>query len=381
MTAQVFHSLGFYWARESGMYDIEQDSETSIPELSEPADVLEQKWRQWAAKETQLRALLGHYILDGLLSDYTGGPTCQRHTAHLLPTPCDDSVFNAPDAPTWAAKMRKAQNKSRDFSKVFHSLFSQHVHIRHLGNSLSMITAAVLMEGLKSLSAERVAPGLLAIGVPSDRDISRALGRLYLFIAQSNYLSDVEKEVSILRWHTVCLHKAVDFNWLCRNLCRKQRVDQRIIGGRKLPALEATAWVSSTRARLGLLHAFSIYGILQRLPADQVQRTYVPIATFSAGIMYCAFLLGGITSTDVPEIESWDSVVLIDLDNTTKDATDDLDASVRQYLNGDFKAQEKRRNILYDVNLFTRTLKNLEQLWGVTRPMHQVLEELSSQCT
>ena len=59
MTAQVFHSLGFYWARETGMYEIEIDDEVPPVDTIANADAVEERWRAWAAKETQLRALLG----------------------------------------------------------------------------------------------------------------------------------------------------------------------------------------------------------------------------------------------------------------------------------------------------------------------------------
>jgi hypothetical protein len=59
MTAQVFHSLGFYWARETGIYDIVLDDEASIDEAFATGEMIEERWKIWAAKETQLRAMLG----------------------------------------------------------------------------------------------------------------------------------------------------------------------------------------------------------------------------------------------------------------------------------------------------------------------------------
>ena len=59
MTAQAFHSLGFHWARETGMYEIEIDAEIPLVDHFTNADVVEERWKRWAAKETQLRALLG----------------------------------------------------------------------------------------------------------------------------------------------------------------------------------------------------------------------------------------------------------------------------------------------------------------------------------
>ena len=237
-----------------------------------------------------------------------------------------------------------------------------------------------MLEGLKALSVERALPRQHVVGVPPETDISRALGRLYAFIGQGSLLSAVEKEVALLRWHTICLHMAVDFNRLCQALFGDYNILQRIIRGPKFPAFEVRSWVSSTRARRGLLHAFSIYSILQTLPTSHLQRLHVPIATFSAGIIYCAFLLGGVSSTYLPRIENWDSVVLIDLDMHSETGNDDLDRDVRRFLSGTLNQPERNTNLLYDISFFSRTLKTLDQLWGVSKDMQEILDELSSHC-
>jgi hypothetical protein len=41
------------------MYEIEIDDERTLVDAFANADVVEERWRAWAAKETQLRALLG----------------------------------------------------------------------------------------------------------------------------------------------------------------------------------------------------------------------------------------------------------------------------------------------------------------------------------
>ncbi|KIX02970.1 uncharacterized protein Z518_06520 [Rhinocladiella mackenziei CBS 650.93] len=380
MTAQVFHSLGFYWARETGMYDIEEDDDRPALDPGHATDAIEYKWRVWAAKETQLRALLGHYILDGQISEYNGGPTCQRHTSHSLPMPADDSLFEAKDASTWMERARLRRRRPPPFSRLFTSIFSENVHVRHLGKSLSLFTASITLEGLKSLVAEKTNAGSTMVGVPSSFDISRALGRLYAFIMQSTSMSGVAQKVALLRWHTIGLDVATDFSWLCRNLCRKYSVEQRIVGGRTTPALNLESWVHSPRARQALLHATCIQRILQELPNAQAQMIHVPVAIFSAGIIYCAFLLGGVSSMAVPETEEWESVLLMKIDAPFHVADQELDADVRQYLTGSFNGTQKNQNILYDINLFSTSLKSLTQLWGVSAHMQRVLDQLSSLC-
>jgi hypothetical protein len=58
--------------------------------------------------------------------------------------------------------------------------------------------------------------------------------------------------------------------------------------------------------------------------------------------------------------------------------SDDLDCHVRQFLGGMRHESERCTNLLYDISHFSKTLKNLDQLWGVSSDMHRVLEELSS---
>jgi hypothetical protein len=36
MTSQIFHGLGFYWARQCGMYIIHEPSDTDIPSFQRP---------------------------------------------------------------------------------------------------------------------------------------------------------------------------------------------------------------------------------------------------------------------------------------------------------------------------------------------------------
>ncbi len=201
---------------------------------------------------------------------------------------------------------------------------------------------------------------------------------MYQFIVQSAYLSLVEKDITLLRWHTICMQRSVNLNALCRSLFRRHDIEQRIIGGHNIPTLDLRAWVDSTRARLGLLHAFNIYHILQTLPTAQIQRIQVPAAVFGAAMVYSTFLLGGVQTINLPNIEAWDSVVLIDLNEPLDSTSDDLDAAVRQYLTGSLQSRDKCINLMYDISLFSRTLKNLEELWGVSHEMHRILEDLSS---
>lgn len=78
-TAFVFHGLGFLWARFRGLHAV-QDCNREIVLAADASDAEKQDlWEMWAAKKDQRRAVLGHYILDRLLSQASESPTSARH--------------------------------------------------------------------------------------------------------------------------------------------------------------------------------------------------------------------------------------------------------------------------------------------------------------
>lgn len=101
MTGQVFHSLGFYWARHCGMFEAGLETMIDIPCLEDPEAEKLHRWRLWAAREIQLRVVLGHYVLDGQISQFSGDPTCARHTANPLGLPSSDCAFEANTVDEW----------------------------------------------------------------------------------------------------------------------------------------------------------------------------------------------------------------------------------------------------------------------------------------
>jgi hypothetical protein len=118
--------------------------------------------------------------------------------------------------------------------------------------------------------------------------------------------------------------------------------------------------------------------MIQELPLVQTQTIHVPMAVFAAGMIYCGFLLGAISTIAIPADCSWESVMLLDADNFFNNVDDNLDAEVQQYFKGIFNDSQNQNNILYDVSLFSTVLRNLGQLWGVSTHMHKILEQLSS---
>lgn len=363
------------------MYDTEHDDASPPQDIANSHEALEYQWRIWAAKETKLRALLGHYILDGQISEYSGRPTSQRHTTHSLPMCSNDAAFQASNAHQWRQDYKPDVKQHAPFLRLFCMLFSNHMHIRHLGLSLSSFNASVILEGLKSLTTERYPAELKPVGVPSHRDLARARSRLYSYIIQSTTMPPAGKSTILVRWHTISADAVLNLGGLCRSLCGQFKIEQHIFGRQEESPIDLVAWKDSPQARLALLHANSIHHILREMPLMKVQTIHVPVAIFGAGLIYCAFMLADVTSIFLPYDINWESILLVDLESDIQCASDDLDATVRRFLQGPFVHTTANTHLLYDMNFFCSTLKTLEQPWGVSASMHSILQQMLSLCS
>ena len=362
------------------MYDIEPDRPFAGDEVDKSPEVLEHQWRVWAARETKIRALLGHYILDGQISEYSGRPTSQRHTTHSLPMASTDATFQAQNAAKWQEEHRPASKQHAPFLRLFSLLFSDHMHIRHLGLSPSTFNVSVILEGLKSLTIERYPPGLQPVGVPSHLDLARAQSRLYSHISGSTTMPPAAQRPILIRWHAISADAIINLGELCRSICGQFHISQNVFG-RHEASIDLVAWKETPQAHLALLHANSIHQLLRELPLTKVQAIHVPVAIFGAGLIYCAFMLAGVTSILIPSDINWESILLIDLDTEIQCSEDDLDVPVRQFLRGPLLHTNANMHLLYDMNFFCSTLKKLEQPWGVSGSMHTILRKMVSLCS
>ncbi|KAK5051905.1 hypothetical protein LTR84_002708 [Exophiala bonariae] len=381
MTAQVFHSLGFYWAHETGMYDIQYDNPTVARDVHNAPENIEHEWRIWAAKETKLRALLGHYILDGQISEFSGRPTSQRHTSHSLQMSSSDAAFQAPDALQWRHAHIEPTHQHAPFIRQFSMLFSDHMHARHLGPSLSSFNASVILEGIKSLATERYPVGMKPVGVPTNADLARARSRLYSYILQSTKLSLATQQAVMMRWHAISADAVLNLGGLCRSICGQFQIEQHVFGRQTDASLDLDVWKDTSRARLALLHARGIYQILREMPLTKLRSIHVPVAIFSASLIFCTFMLAGVKSICVPSDVNWESLLLIDLEADIDYPADDLDVAARQFLRDPLVQINSNTHLLYNTNFLCGTLKNLEQPWGISETMHAFLQNILSLCS
>lgn len=124
-TSQAFHALSFYWARQcaSSSSDTLPYDASRLPSIDATSSEKEAAWRTWAAKEVQQRALLGHYLVDGLISRMSGETTSVRHTANQLGLPSSEIAFEARNADEWLNCMRSSEHTQLSFRKIISSLF------------------------------------------------------------------------------------------------------------------------------------------------------------------------------------------------------------------------------------------------------------------
>jgi hypothetical protein len=349
-------------------------------------ELLTEKWRRWAAHETQLRALLGHYILDSQISYYNGGPSGQRHASNPLRTPCDNIVFEASTVQEWLLAKENAPIRSVTFAELFNILFSPEFDCEYLESQLSSLAANVLLEGLKSLMMESDEVKGRVVGVPTKDEISDALARLHHCIEASQQMSTLDHGNVLLRWHSVCLEAATDSVALCCQMCTDFDIEQKVFGltnYKKKKLINLKEWTGTLGARRALLHAIAIWDILQDLPLGRSQSINVPASIFTAAIIYCAYCIAGVSVIQAPAVKNWEVVTAADPEFSTNGASS-ADIEVANFLIKQHDALRLPgtpvRNLLYDLNSLPVFLRNLSKPWGVAATMAEMLEQLATCC-
>lgn len=319
-TAFVFHGLGFYWARTCGMYSIsERQQQPPIPNIE--AFELEKKflWEAWAASEVQRRAVLGHYILDGLISQASGSPASARHLINKIEITCPDAAFGAPSADTWILAMSQSNNAVQmpvRMSDVYNHVFdgSQQNALALL--KLPSFSVSVVIEGLQSLISEaNEVDDDRCFGVVTRQQITQGLLNLYKANILPSFTSDNNKRYSdiVIRWHTVCMEVAAPSTRLYKAICDKYHVPQELggISTAKQPVqkFDIEEWMKSADSMRALLHALEIIRLLNDIPLSQAHAPHLPIAIFASVVVVSSVcLLGTNLLLDVPRITDWEDV-------------------------------------------------------------------------
>ncbi|OQV05806.1 Fungal specific transcription factor domain-containing protein [Cladophialophora immunda] len=312
-TSQAFHSLGFVWARRCGMLDSEPYPLESVPSPDAAESEKEYQWRLWVAREIQQRALLAHYMLDGLISQMSGEPTSVRHATNQLTLPSDEAAFEASTADEWISYMQaSASFQAPSFRSILRRLFHPMDESSWLDTTLSAFSYKVILEGLQSLISDDDSEEGTAVGVPTRGEVRAALNQVYESIRLNPTLSSADRFETLLRWHAICLDTNVDSSLLCRNLCAKYAITQHIWRNGHGPKsnIDLAAWVITPAARSALLHAMAIQEIIEQLPRGRAHAIHMPSSLFAAATVYSVFALGGQPALKIPSTVVWQDVLL-----------------------------------------------------------------------
>jgi hypothetical protein len=390
MTSQTFHGtiispleietqliitgLGFYWARQCGMFNIQKPS-FIIPSLDAPEDEKTEAWKTWAALEVQHRSVLGHYLLDGHISHFSGYEACARHMTNPLHIPAPDAAFEASTVDEWIMQMQSGVPPSCSFRELFNQLFSRSLNEQVL--VLSNFTLRILFEGLQSLVAElQQTHGQPAVGTPSKKDVAAALIRLYNTHLRTPKQNDVEQMELLLRWHSICLELAVPSTTLCRRLCADHSISQTLhdVGDSTSNVFNFREWSQSQDCLRGILHCMAIQEIVERLPLGRSHAIHLPAAIFAVSTVYSARCLAGFPTVTTPQAFSWERVWKVDADFTGNPRI--LDTDVETYLSGKlpkFGPNSCTKSLTYELNSLHIILLAVSSRWGVSHEMDSIL--------
>lgn len=393
MTGQVFHGLGFYWARHCGLFDLPEV--VLAPGQNDPPATIERAWRLWVARERQLRALLGMYIMDGVISQYSGNPTFAQHMSNPLPMPGDELAFAANSATEWLQHHRHRSTSSHPdrlrFSDVFRACFHRDDNPNYaLSMHLNFFALKVVLEGIKSLVAEskRIEPR--PVGVPSPAEINLALERIRIYIATHPELTQIERLTAMVRWHAICLDTWKVAARGARRLCFGHGITQHIFGGRERVEtdIDPQRHIDRDDARRTLLHAREIQRITSQLPLGLAHDPHVPGAVFAAATTYAAFALAGKKRIVFPNDVDWRRVVLSGqaADERATNLMESRSSTTIRFIRSELKSTDMATNtalldISYELSAIKLLIRGLSLNWGVCEEMESVVDAWIAKCT
>lgn len=375
MTSQVFHGLGFAWARQCGWYNNREGySLADVPSLEASDAQKNEAWRVWAAREVQSRAILGHYILDGQISQFSGNAPSARHVTNPLFTPSSEAAFFAVTADDWILEMGKHGIPNRSFRELYISLFSPHTSM--LEYPLSIFSVRVILEGMQSLVSDAQEGDGPAVGTPSKSTIAWVLVRLYKeHLGVSNQKS-VENMELLVRWHAICLNLASPATILCQRMCIVYGVEQRLHREIRLPSgeFDLRGWSQSIDGRRALLHAMAIQDLVERLPLGRSHAIHLPAAIFAVATVYSARCIAALPTIQVPRSILWEDVWAVDANDPDirTHSSSEMNAFLHSASDG-IPGESLKRNLMYDLNSLQITLSSMSLRWGVSHAMDDIL--------
>jgi hypothetical protein len=374
--------MGFRWARQTGMVSAASKRCTKDPiSPHDSPDQLEKRWKLWVAEEIQRRAILGHYVLDGLLTDFSGQPTAVRHTANPVLLPSNDNLFEAKTAQQWLVEMNKETPCNISFREVYVTIFEPQSVLESV--RLTSLSVRVILEALQSLIYEHHEAGGCAIGTPSKTDIGRALVRLYhSHIRLLPFQERVEHEI---RWHVISIRLAVETASLAKQICELYEFPQDLheCEAQTAGLTDFSGWVDSPNARRAILHAVALANTCMELNFGRAHAVHLPMAVYTAATIYTSAIvnacqLGQKPIITVPKVEDWHKVWGSEARGGPNDVFSGCDDGVVAFVSGakvNLGNNAARRNLADELNGLFLIMKQLEPYWGVTREMSKIVKQ------
>lgn len=348
-------------------------------------------WRLWAARETQLRTLLGLCVVDGVVSQFSGNLVNTWPATNSLPLAADDEVFSADTPDTWfQVMMERGEVNERRLTDVFHSLIAQGSQPSEDLRVPGLLNIKIFLEMLASLTKELSRDTKAQIGLQKKLEAVKALSSLRRRLSQSHELTTAEKAIGLLRWHAVCLDLVVSTARGARRMCHHYGITQHIFGGNKRDEpvhVNPEAWAQGPRARKCLLHALEIHNLASDVPLGYIHDTSLPGALFAAATTYSSFALPGASKVLVPTAIDWDLVISYGLEDATEGRTIPPSArhnSTLAFLKNDRNFQMAGwvpRNLVYEMSSVRILLHSLSKYWGVTKEMEEVVSAWEARCS
>lgn len=392
--SQSFHGLGFTWANFIGMFDSEPYAMENLPQSNASNAEKDHQWRSWVAREIQHRALLAHYMLDGLIAQMSGKATTIRHTSNQLTLLANEAAFAAGTAGEWLSLLRGQPATQPTFRSVFHLLFSPLNDSRWLSYSYSALSLRVLLEGVQSLLSDCDENGEAAVGLPSKNEIRRSLARIYETISQGLSLSPAERLETLLRWHVISLDAIANTPLLGKSICRRYSIEQHIWANAKgvRPGPDLSTWANTPDARRAMLHAVSIQDIVEQLPRGRAHAIHFPSSLFAAATVYTLYLLAGQVTVRLPSTVDWADVVYPANDPCValaELAGSAFGSDTSRYIRGEPMSSDLGattsgavaiRNLLYEFNSIQKLFGCLNTQWGIAGDMESVVDDWITIC-
>jgi hypothetical protein len=376
--------MGFRWARQTGMVaGASRRSKIYLDSSQASPNALEKIWKRWVAEEIQLRAILGHYVLDGLLTDFSGQPTAVRHTANPVLLPSCETVFEARTADEWLAEMRKEEECNLSFKDVYVILFEPQSELERLPST--SLSVRVILEALQSMIYEHHEAGGQAIGTPSKTDIGRALVRFYYSHIQ-HLPSLLERVEHAIRWHVICIQLAIENASLAKQICDLYGFPQDLQNCKTqtVGLKDFSEWVDKPNARRAILHAVALADACQELNLGRAHMVHLPTAVYTAATIYTSVIVSACqrrrkSIITVPRVHSWHEVWSGGgtVDGPSNLFSEDCNG-VAAFLSGaniNAAGGAVRRSLTDELHGLFLIMQQLQPYWGVTREMSKVIKQ------